>query len=72
MFKRLKKATPESEANSLDRVLAFYRFHVGAHEIIVINDGIIGVLLSFLAVNAPEEEILTLMQEYGLGTEFAP
>ena len=72
MFKRLKKDAPKLEANSLDGVIGFYRFHVGEHEIIVINDGIIGILLPGLAVNAPEEDVLTLMQEHGLGTEFAP
>jgi glyoxylase-like metal-dependent hydrolase (beta-lactamase superfamily II) len=71
MFKRLKKDAPKLEDNSLDSVLAFYRFHVGLHEIIVINDGFLGVLLPGLAVNAPEEELLTLMQAHGLGTEFA-
>jgi glyoxylase-like metal-dependent hydrolase (beta-lactamase superfamily II) len=71
VFVRLKKDAPESDANSLDRVSGLYRFHVGKHEIIVINDGFIGVLLSFLAVNAPEKELLTLMQEHDLGTEFA-
>lgn len=71
MFKRLKKDTPELEANSLERVFGFYRFQVGENEIIVINDGFIGVLLPVLAVNAPKEELLMLMQEYGLGTEFA-
>jgi glyoxylase-like metal-dependent hydrolase (beta-lactamase superfamily II) len=72
MFKRLKKDTPELEANSLERVFGFYRFRVGKHEIIVINDGFIGILLPVLAVNAPEKDLLTLMQEHGLGTEFAP
>lgn len=70
MFRRLTKDASK-EASSLDRVFGFYRFHVGKHEIIVINDGFIGVLLPFLAVNAPEEELRTLMQEYDLGTEFA-
>lgn len=71
MFKRLKKDAPESQANSLDRLFGLYRFHVGKHEIIVINDGFIGVLLSFLAVNAPENDLLSLMQEHGLDTGFA-
>lgn len=71
MFIRLTKDTPDSEANSLDRVFGFYRFQVGGHDIIVINDGFIGVLLTFLAANAPEKELLTLMQEHGLGTESA-
>ena len=71
MFKPLKKDAPELETKSLERVFGLYRFQVGAHEITVINDGFIGILLSFLAVNAPEEDLLTLMQEHGLGTEFA-
>ena len=71
MFQRLKKDTSELEANSLDRVFGLYRFQVGGHEIIVINDGFIGVLLPFLAANAPEKDLLALMQEHGLGTEFA-
>ncbi len=72
MFERLKKDAPELEANSLDCVIGFYRFHVGEHEIIVINDGIIGFPPPFLAVNAPEEDVLALMQANNLGTEFAP
>jgi len=71
MFKRLKKDAPESGANSMDRVFGLYRFQVGEHEIIVINDGFIGVLLPFLAANAPEKDLLALMQKHGLGTEFA-
>ena len=71
MFKRLKKDAPELEANSLDGVLAFYRFYVGEHEIIVINDGFIGLPLSLLAANAAEEDVLALMQAHGLDTEFA-
>lgn len=72
MFKRLKRDAPKTEANSLDRVLGLYRFHVGEHEITVINDGIFGLLLPALAANAPEEDVLALMQAHGLGTEFAP
>jgi len=72
MFKRLKKDAPKLEADSLDSVIGFYRFYVGEHEIIVINDGFIGILLPGLAVNAPEEDVLALMQAHGLGTEFAP
>jgi glyoxylase-like metal-dependent hydrolase (beta-lactamase superfamily II) len=71
MFKRLKKDAPELEANSLEHVYGFYRFHVGEHEIIVINDGFIGLPLSLLAANAPAEDVLALMQAHGLGTEFA-
>ncbi len=71
MFKRLKKYTPELEAASLDSVTGLYRFHVGEHEIIVINDGFIGLPLSLLAANAPEEDVVALMQTHGLGTEFA-
>jgi glyoxylase-like metal-dependent hydrolase (beta-lactamase superfamily II) len=71
MFKRLTKVASKFEGNSLDSVLAFYRFHVGEHEIIVINDGFIGLPLSLLAANAPAEDVLALMQAHDLGTEFA-
>jgi glyoxylase-like metal-dependent hydrolase (beta-lactamase superfamily II) len=71
MFKRLMKDTPESAANPLAHVYGFYRFHVGEHEIIVINDGFIGLPLSLLAANAPAEDLLALLQAHGLGTEFA-
>jgi glyoxylase-like metal-dependent hydrolase (beta-lactamase superfamily II) len=52
-------------------VYGFYRFHVGEHEMIVINDGFLGVPLSLLAADAPAEEVLALMQAHGLDTEFA-
>ena len=58
--------------DSLERVLGIYRFHVGEYEIIVIKDGMIGMLILVLVANAPEEDVLTLLQEHGLGTEFAP
>ena len=72
MFKRLKKDASKLKANSLDSVIGFYRFYVGEYEIIVINDGFIGLPLSLLAANAAEEDVLALMQAHGLGTEFAP
>jgi glyoxylase-like metal-dependent hydrolase (beta-lactamase superfamily II) len=56
----------------MDNIFALYRFQVGEMELTVINDGIIGFPPSFLAVNAPEEDVAALMQEYSLGTEFAP
>jgi glyoxylase-like metal-dependent hydrolase (beta-lactamase superfamily II) len=71
MFKRLKKDAPKLRANSLEHVYGFYRFHVGEHEIIVINDGFIGLPLSLRAANAAEEDVLALMQAHSLGTEFA-
>lgn len=71
MFKRLTKDADIFETDSLDGVFGFYRFHVGEYEIIVINDGFIGVPLSLLAANAPEEDVLTLMQTHDLNTEFA-
>jgi len=71
MFKRLKKDTPKLEANSLDGVLGLYRFYVGEHEIIVINDGFIGLPLPLLAADAAEEDVLALMQAHDLSTEFA-
>lgn len=70
MFIRLDKDTSEVEAYSLDDVYGFYRFYIGEHEVIVINDGFIGLPLSLLAANAPAEDILALMQAHGLGTEF--
>ena len=71
MFKRLTKVASKFRDNSLDSVLAFYRFLVGEHEIIVINVGFIGLPLSLLAANAPAEDVLALMQAHGLDTEFA-
>ena len=71
MFIQLKKDAPELEATFLDSVYGFYRFYVGEHEIIVINDGFIGLPLSLLAANVPEEDILALLQAHGLDTEFA-
>ena len=56
----------------MDSVMAFYRFDVGELELTVIHDGVIGFPPSFLAVNAPEEDVVALMQKYSLGTEFAP
>ena len=71
MFRRLTKDGPELEANSLNGVLAFYRFYVGEHEVIIINDGFIGLPLSLLVANAPEEDVLNLMRVHGLDTDFA-
>ena len=70
MFRRLTKDAPELTENALDGVLAFYRFYVGEHEIIVINDGFLGLPLRLLAANAPEGDVHALMQAHGLGTEF--
>jgi glyoxylase-like metal-dependent hydrolase (beta-lactamase superfamily II) len=71
MFKRLEKDASQLRASSLEQVYGFYRFYVGEHEMIVINDGFIGLPLSLLAANAPAEDILALMQAHGLGTKFA-
>ncbi len=71
MFKRLTKDSRKVETDSLDSVFGFYRFHIGEYEIIVINDGFIGLPLPLLAANAPEEDVISLMQAYGLDTEFA-
>jgi glyoxylase-like metal-dependent hydrolase (beta-lactamase superfamily II) len=49
-----------------------YRFYVGEHEVIVINDGTIGVSLPFLAMNAPQDEVRAIMRGHGLGTDFVP
>lgn len=59
-------------SDAMDSVIAFYRFHVGELELTVIQDGVIGFPPPFLAVNAPEEDVVALMQEYSQGTEFAP
>lgn len=72
MFKRLERDAREVEAHSLGRATSFYRLYVGELEVIVINDGTIGVSLPFLAVNAPEQEVRALMEAYGLGAEFVP
>jgi glyoxylase-like metal-dependent hydrolase (beta-lactamase superfamily II) len=71
MFKRLTKEAPELEADSLDNVFGFYRFYVGEHEIMVINDGFIGLPVSLLAAQAPESDVQRLMRINGLDTEFA-
>ena len=71
MFKQLKKAAPELAADSLERLSGLYRFYIGEHEIIVINDGFIGLPLSLLAADAPMEDVQALSQAHGLGTEFA-
>ena len=52
MFKRLMTDAPKLRANSLEDVYGFYCFHVGKHEIIVINDGFIGLPLSLLEEKA--------------------
>jgi len=71
MFKRLKKNARELEADALGSVLGFNRFYVGEHEVIIINDGFIGLPLSLLARDAPAKDVLALLQAHGLGTEFA-
>ena len=71
MFKRLKKTAPELETSYLDNVSGLYRFYVGEHEIIVINDGFLGLPLPLLAANVPAEDVLALLQAHGLVTEFA-
>jgi len=71
MFKRLTKDARKLETDSLDSVFGFYRFYVGEHEIIVINDGFLGLPLPLLAANAPADDVLALMQAHDLNTEFA-
>lgn len=71
MFKRLTKDARKLETDSLDNVFGLYRFYVGEHEIIVINDGFIGLPLPLLAANAPADDVLALMQAHDLNTEFA-
>ena len=68
----IRSAIAQSDSNAADDVLAFYRLQVGEIEVTVIHDGPIGFPPPFLAVNAPEEEVLALMQDYDLGTDFAP
>lgn len=72
MFRRLEEDTRAPEASPLGRATGFYRLHVGAHEVVVIDDGTIGVSRPFLAVNAPEREARALMEDHGPGTEFVP
>jgi glyoxylase-like metal-dependent hydrolase (beta-lactamase superfamily II) len=71
MFRRLTKDAHKFETNSLESVFGFFRFHVGEYEIIVINDGFLGLPLPVLAANAPEAEVQALIQAHGLNTEFA-
>jgi glyoxylase-like metal-dependent hydrolase (beta-lactamase superfamily II) len=71
MFKRLMKEANRFETESLDGVFGIYRFHVGKYEIIVINDGFIGLPLSLLAPDAPAEDVRAILQAHGLDTEFA-
>ena len=71
MFKRLIKDSSKVETDSLHNVSGFYRFHVGEYEIIVINDGFLGLPLPLLAADAPEEKVFALMQANDLGAEFA-
>jgi glyoxylase-like metal-dependent hydrolase (beta-lactamase superfamily II) len=70
MFVQLKKDARELEADSLGSVFGFHRFYVGEHEIIVINDGFLGLPLPLLVRDAPEEDVQALLQEHGLGAEF--
>lgn len=71
MFKRLTKEPTELMEDPLDRVSGLYRFHVGEFEMIVINDGFIGLPRALLAANAPTEDVLSLLQAHDLNTEFA-
>lgn len=71
MFKRLTKDTAGTAADALDRVFGFYHLQVGAHDIMVINDGFLGLPLPLLAADAPAEAVQALMRERGLGTEYA-
>lgn len=71
MFRRLTKDARKLETDSLRNVFGFYRFHVGWHEIIVINDGFLGIPLPLLAADVAEEKVHALMKENDLGTEFS-
>ena len=68
----IQSAIAQPDDNAADEVLAFYRLQVGEIEVTVIHDGPIGFPPPFLAVNAPEEDVLALMQDYALETDFAP
>ena len=59
-------------SSTMDSVVALYRFHLGELEVTVMQDGAIGFPPPFLAVNAPEEDVVALLQENSLGAEFAP
>jgi glyoxylase-like metal-dependent hydrolase (beta-lactamase superfamily II) len=59
-------------SGAMEQVVALHRFHVGELELTVIQDGAIGFPPPFLAVNAPEEDVVALMNENSLGTELAP
>jgi glyoxylase-like metal-dependent hydrolase (beta-lactamase superfamily II) len=71
MFIQLKKDASKLKAESLESVTGFYRFYVGEHEVIVINDGFIGLPLPLLAGDAPAEDVLALLRAHSLDTEFA-
>ena len=71
MFTRLTKDDDKLQTDSLSNVFGLYRFHVGGYEIIVINDGFVGLPLPLLAADAAEEDVHALMRENGLGTEFS-
>lgn len=58
-------------SEEMDSIIAFYRFHIGEIELTIIQDGAIGFPPPFLAVNASPEDVVALMQDYSLGTEFA-
>ena len=64
--------TVAQSSMSMDRAQAFFHFHVGEIELTIIQDGAIGFPPAFLAVNAPEEDVASLLQANGLGAEFAP
>lgn len=70
MFERLEKSASEVDGNVLTNLSGVYRFHVGDHEIIVIDDGSFGVTLKFLAVHAEETDVHALMRSHGLRTDF--
>jgi len=71
MFVRLEKDAAKLGEYSLEHVYGFYRTQVGEHEIIVINDGFLGLPLPLLAADAPAEDVQTLLQAHSLDTEFA-
>lgn len=71
LFIQLEEDTHEFEADSPGRVTGFYRFHIGEHELIVINDGVMAIPFPSLAVNAPAADLHSLLEERGLDAEHA-
>ena len=61
-----------AQSENIDRVIAFYRFYIGDYEVTVINDGLNPFPPGFLAVNADEDDVTALLQDYHLPTNIVP